>query len=158
MKHFPKWIGRVALGLSILMFARNAGAAPQVIDTTALRNAIAAERMRPRAPQLPRIAFLAQSTLLGAWLSPDGTRVAFLRETGRHRSVWIMPTTGEAPTRVLAQTEAERLAWSRDGRWLFLESPRPVFALAVAGGGGSRGWKGAGRRNGQRSIRHALRR
>jgi dipeptidyl aminopeptidase/acylaminoacyl peptidase len=135
----PNRIGRGLLGLALAVWTAAAGAAqPTLLEADALHAAVAAEQQRPRAPRLPRIAFLARSNLLGAWLSPDGTRVAWMQDHGRNRSVWISNTNGGAPVRVLAQTEAGTLAWSHDGRWLFLEAPRQVFALAVAGQGGSR--------------------
>lgn len=108
-------------------------------DDAALRAAVAAERTRPRAPEFDRAQFLAQSTLLGAWLSPDGRHVAALRDEGRSRGVWLLPTAGGAARRVLLHADATRLAWTRDGRWLLLESPRQLFALAVEGQTGSRG-------------------
>jgi hypothetical protein len=40
--------------------------------------------------------------------------------------------------RLLPDTDARDVAWSHDGRWVFVESPRQVYALAVAGQGGSR--------------------
>jgi dipeptidyl aminopeptidase/acylaminoacyl peptidase len=73
----------------------------------------------------------------GVTLSPDGRQVAYLRELGSHRSVWLLPTTGGAARQLLGQTDADALSWSRDGRWLLLASPRQLFALAVAGQGGS---------------------
>jgi dipeptidyl aminopeptidase/acylaminoacyl peptidase len=108
-------------------------------DDAALRAAVAAERARPRVPEFDRVQFLAQSTLLGAWLSPDGRHVAALRDEGRSRGVWLLPTAGGAAKRVLLHADATRLAWTRDGRWLLLESPRQLFALAVDGQPGSRG-------------------
>ena len=106
-------------------------------DVAALHAAVAAERARPRAPQFDRTAFLARPTLRDIALSPDGRNVAWLREQGKNRSVWLLQTAGGAPKRVLGNSEAGQLAWSRDGRWLLLETPRQVFALAVAGQAGS---------------------
>jgi dipeptidyl aminopeptidase/acylaminoacyl peptidase len=133
---FPKRFGQAMLALA--MAVCSVAQAQAALDPVALRAAVAAESARPRATQLPRIAFLATSSLRGAWLSPDGKRVAWLREEGRNRAVWQAATTGGAPARLLPNTDATELAWSRDGRWLFLESPRQVYALAMAGQGGSR--------------------
>ncbi len=106
-------------------------------DALAMQAAVAAERARPRAPGFERAAFLARPQLRDVALSPQGRNVAWLREQGKNRSVWISPTAGGAPRRLLANTAAERLAWSVDGRWLLLETPLQVFALAVAGQAGS---------------------
>ncbi|MCL1633797.1 prolyl oligopeptidase family serine peptidase [Luteimonas sp. SX5] len=88
-------------------------------------------------PQFDRVQFLARPDVSGATLSPDGRHVAYLREEGRNRGVWLLPTAGGAPRRLLSQTDAARLSWSRDSRWLFLASPRQLFALATAGQAGS---------------------
>jgi dipeptidyl aminopeptidase/acylaminoacyl peptidase len=106
-------------------------------DDAALRAAVAAEVLRPRAPILDRSLFLARSGLRDVALAPDGSQVAWLRHQGPNRSVWLLPTAGGAPRQVVAQTEAEHLSWTRDSRWILLETPRQVFALAAAGGAGS---------------------
>ena len=51
--------------------------------------------------------------------------------------MWLHDSAGGPPRRLLADGQAERLHWSRDGRWLLLSSPRQVFALAMAGQPGS---------------------
>jgi dipeptidyl aminopeptidase/acylaminoacyl peptidase len=107
-------------------------------DAALVRAFAQAERPRPLAPHFERGAFLSRPTLAGAWLSPDGKQVAVLRDDGKVRSVWRAPTSGGAPVRVLAQTEATSLSWSRDGRWVFLASPRQLFVVAMAGQPGSR--------------------
>ncbi len=135
MIRFPKWFRQALLALA--MAGCGSAVAQDALDVHALQAAVAAERAQPRAPQLPRIAFLATSSLDGAWLSADGRRVAWLREEGRNRSLWIASTLRGAPVRTLANTDAQALAWSRDGRWLFLQSARQVFALAMTGQGGS---------------------
>lgn len=99
--------------------------------------ALRAERARPPAKLLPRSAFVLHEPLSSVVLSADGRQVAWLHEAGRNREVWTRPTHGGAPRRWMPHTTAERLRWSRDGRWLLLESPRQVFALAVAGQTGS---------------------
>ncbi|MGH8075927.1 MAG: TolB family protein, partial [Lysobacter sp.] len=86
---------------------------------------------------IDRTTFLARPALRDIALSPDGRNVAYLREEGRNRSLWFLSTAGGAPKRVLAHGDAAALAWSRDGRWLLLETPKQVFALAAAGQTGS---------------------
>ena len=143
MLTFPKRLGArlaaalvtgVLVALTVPVFAQPARSAE---GAAALRLAVAAESARPRAPLFERSAFLARPQLRDVALSPDGRNVAWLRDQGKHRSVWILPAAGGAPKRLLANTEAQRVVWSRDARWLLLETPRQVFALAVAGQGGS---------------------
>ena len=107
-------------------------------EAEALRLAVDAERARPVSPQFDRLQFLAQSSLIGAWLSPNGRHVAALREDGKYRGVWLTPTSGGAPKRLLLDSDATRLRWTRDSRWLLLESPRQLFVLAADGQTGSR--------------------
>ena len=134
---FPKRFGWGLLALVMVVFA--AQAAPRdVFDVQALRAEVATQGAKPKARQFPRTAFLASTDLVGAWLSPDGRRVAWLREEGRNRALWVAPMRGGKPVRLLPNTDATALSWSRDARWVFLESPRQVFALAMAGQGGSR--------------------
>jgi dipeptidyl aminopeptidase/acylaminoacyl peptidase len=106
-------------------------------DTDALRNEVAIERARIVAPRLERADFLAHSGVHNVTLSPDGTQVAFQREQGSSRSLWLLPVSGDAPKLLQAHSEARAIYWSRDGRWLMLESEREIFALAVAGQSGS---------------------
>jgi dipeptidyl aminopeptidase/acylaminoacyl peptidase len=80
-------------------------------------------------------------------LSPDGTRVACVVERydrpGRPlEQLWIMPTAGGNPVRVLGDADAAaRPRWSPDGRWLAFEgtsSDRAGLWVARADGTGAR--------------------
>ena len=107
-------------------------------EASALRAAVSAERARPRAPQLERSRFLAKAGILGVWLSPDGRHVAYLREEGSNRGVWLLPTAGGGVAKqLLPDTESAQLSWSNDSRWLFLSSSRQLSVLAAAGQSGS---------------------
>lgn len=102
-----------------------------------LRADFRSEQQRPRAPVLPRSAFLQRASIVSVVLSPDGRQVVWLNEAGRNREVWSQPTSGGEPKRLMAHTPAQRLMWTRDSRWLLLESPQQLFALAVDGQTGS---------------------
>ncbi len=133
MKTFPKFLG--ALACSVLLWAATPASAG---DAEALRAAIAAERTRAPAPQYPRTAFEASRTLQSVRLSPDGRHVAYLRQLGQQRSVWLLPTAGGAARQLLPRIEADELYWSRDGRWLFIKAQRSLATLAIEGRGGVR--------------------
>ncbi|KRF01204.1 hypothetical protein ASG87_12420 [Frateuria sp. Soil773] len=134
MSTFPKCVGTLcAVALALATAAARAGAA----DDAALRLAVAAERARAPAPRFPRSAFLVDRAIDSVSLSPDGRRLAWLRVQDGRRSVWLQSTAGGAPRQLLSQTDARQAYWSHDGRWLLLESPRQLFALAVDGQGGS---------------------
>ena len=135
MKQIPKFLG--ALACCALLWAtlpaRAAG------DIATLHAAVAAERARAPAPRQPREAFIAERTLQGLRLSPDGRHVAYLRRQGESRSVWLLPTAaGATPRRLLPRTDADQLHWSRDGRWLFLVGRRSLATLPIDGSGGVR--------------------
>lgn len=135
MSTFAKWSG----ALCALMAAVLAGAVrADDATTTALRRAARAEQARAPAPRLPRSAFLVDRQIGSVSLSPDGRFVAWLRSIGSERSVWLRSTAGGEARLLLSQTQARQLYWSHDSRWLLLESPRQLFALAAAGQGGSR--------------------
>jgi dipeptidyl aminopeptidase/acylaminoacyl peptidase len=103
----------------------------------AFRAAVAHERARPPAQAFPRAAFLVRTATPVLALSPQGDRVAFLREQNHLRSLWLLPADGGEPRRLLGDTDARELAWSHDGRWLLLVSPGRLLAVAAAGQGGS---------------------
>jgi dipeptidyl aminopeptidase/acylaminoacyl peptidase len=107
------------------------------MDAAALHAAVAAEQARAPAPRFERGDFIVRQAISATRLSPDGRQVAFIREQGRIRSLWLLPTAGGAPRQVLGRTDAERIDWSQDSRWLLLASSRQLFALAVAGQTGS---------------------
>ncbi len=85
-----------------------------------------------------------------AQVSPDGTRVAFVRitvdqkRTGYDTSIWVVPVDGSAePTRLTAGPRDESPRWSPDGKQLaFLRSiekdgkPKPpqAYLLPMTGG------------------------
>lgn len=141
MKIATHFAMRAALVACIVCPVLDGSAAGPVADRTAdvdaLRTAVRAERLRPPAPRFERGRFLLEARVSAVVLSSDGTKLAWLRENGRDREVWWRPAAGGRATRLLANTPARGLEWTRDGRWLLLESPRQLFALAVAGQTGS---------------------
>ncbi len=124
------------LALLALLFAPTQ--VPAADATTELRNAIASQRALPRAPQLPRAAFLENRGLTAVRLSPGGDYVAYLREQGESRSLFLLPTAGGRPRMLIARTQADQVFWSRDGRWLFLRAPKWLASVSVTGRAGVR--------------------
>jgi dipeptidyl aminopeptidase/acylaminoacyl peptidase len=125
---------RAALTLALLT---GAVALLSPVRAAELQAELRSEQQRPRAPTLPRSAFVQRASIIAVRLSPDGQRVAWLNEAGRNREVWLQPTNGGKPRRLMAHTSAQQLAWTRDSRWLLLESPQQLFAVAVNGQAGS---------------------
>ncbi len=116
-------------------------------NEAAVADAIAAERQRPMARTHPRADFLAEPAIRSVALSADGRVLAWLRERGRKRELWVAPVealsangaVGAAHARrLLAHTEAERVLWLADRRHLLLESPRQLWALDAIGRNGMR--------------------
>lgn len=119
------------LCLTLLFGGMPATASAGPDRSSPLREAVTAETRRPAAPRLPRDSFLTPSNLADVALSPDGRRVAFLRRHKADRSLWLLGTAGGAPRMLVRHSEAVRLHWSADGAWLFLESPRQLFAMSI---------------------------
>lgn len=111
---------------------------PNAQEAGGLRATEAAQRMLPRAPRLPRGAFLENRTLVAAALSPAGDAVAYLRERQDSRALWLLPADGGKPRMLVGATQAEQVTWSRDGRWLFLRAPRQLTIVGVDGRSGVR--------------------
>ncbi|WP_337171359.1 alpha/beta fold hydrolase [Gemmatimonas aurantiaca] len=114
---------------------------PRVLPAQAaesLRAAEAAQRELPRAPRLPRTAFLENRTLVAAELSPAGDAVAYLREQKDSRELWLLSASGDNPRLLVGSTQAEEVMWSRDGRWLFLRASRVLTIVGADGRTGVR--------------------
>lgn len=107
-------------------------------DAGALRLAVAAEQARAPTRPHSRQAFLDDRALQVVRLAPDGRHVAYLRNEGESRSLWLLPTEGGVVRRLLPRTDADSVQWSHDGRWLFLVSPRSLASLSLDGSGGMR--------------------
>jgi hypothetical protein len=71
-------------------------------------------------------------------MSPDGRHVAYLREQGQVRSLWLLPTAGGPARRLLPRTGIDQVHWSHDARWLFVLSGRSLSSLSINGTGGVR--------------------
>ncbi len=128
-----------------LLFAIALMSAPQRLvaadASRVLDDASATQRALSRAPRLPRTAFLEGRNLLSVRLSPGGDHVAYLRELGESRSLWLLPThVGKRgqPRVLLGRTQADQVSWSGDGRWLFLRSAAALDSVSVDGRAGLR--------------------
>ena len=137
MKMFRNFAGCVALVM--LLLPPGDGLAQ---GNESLRNVQQAQQALPRAPLLPRTAFLEARTLVAVQLSPAGDHVAYLREQKDSRSLWLMPTDagkeGGTPRTLVGSTQADQLMWSRDGRWVFLRGSRALTIVGVDGRSGVR--------------------
>jgi dipeptidyl aminopeptidase/acylaminoacyl peptidase len=111
---------------------------PAVARDNVFQAALRTERERPVAPRFERDAFLVTAAVSHVTLAPDGEHLAWLRGTEGDHSLWLSDTSGGAPRRVLASTDATSLLWSHDGRWLLVVSPDRLFAVAASGQAGSR--------------------
>lgn len=128
---------RAALGLALPMSAVALLSLLSPVRAAELQAELRSEQQRPRAPTIPRSAFVQRTSIVSVALSPNGRRVAWLNDTGSSREVWQQSTNGGEPRRLKAHTSAQQLAWTRDSRWLLLESPQQLFAVAVDGQAGS---------------------
>lgn len=133
MNPIPKFLG--ALACCALLWAATPARAD---DAGALRAAIIVERARTPAPQYPRTVFERSRALQSVRLSPDGRHIAYLRQQGEQRSLWLLSTGGGAARQLLPRTEADEVHWSRDSRWLFVKARRSLVTMAIAGREGVR--------------------
>ena len=126
------------LGLLAMTLTMSPQCAFAANESNNLRAAVAIQTVLPRAPKLPRAAFLEGRSLLSVQLSPGGDHVAYLREQGASRSLWLLPTNGGPARALLGRTQADQLFWSRDGRWLFLRSSTALESMSIDGRAGLR--------------------
>lgn len=135
-------IAKIFASQTVLSLAMQMGTAALLFPTTLVNAAdlqaeLRSEQKRPRAQVLPRSEFLQRASIVSVVLSPNGRQVAWLNEAGRNREVWMQSTSSGEPRRLMSHTSAQQLAWTRDSRWLLLESPQQLFAVAVDGQTGS---------------------
>lgn len=72
--------------------------------------------------------------------SPDGTRIAFVSQTGDGPHLQLVDSRGGAPFRVTSDAAEEGSPhWSRDGKWLYFRSLRSgtprIWRISAEGGG-----------------------
>lgn len=85
----------------------------------------------PRTP--PRQLTVGATVDSDCVLSPDGSRVAFVRAAGTAGpgQIWVMPLDGGEPRQITSFTEGARQpAWSPDGHTLVVVSPVPLNQLS----------------------------
>ena len=97
-----------------------AGPAPGLDDPQAVRTAIAQAERLPKAAPIPRDALLRPPSLLDVVLSPDGSTLAILRADGEGVAVWLRDLAGGEQVRVVASQRRPTIAWSGDGRYLWV--------------------------------------
>ncbi len=141
MSSLPKPFAAIAVAILLLVVPAVLPVHAGGIDAggaAALRVAVAVERDRAPAPRQSREAFLMPPAFTAVQLSPDGRHVAYLRDEGESRSLWLLPIAGGAARQLAPRTQARQLGWSRDGRWLFVFAPRSLSTLEIATGAGIR--------------------
>lgn len=138
LPHRARTLRAVALVVFGWIAAGLDSAAVAAEDLAAWRQAVAAEALRDGVATLPRAVFLQRPRVRSPRLSPDGRRLAYLLDRDDRVGLWWVETTEGEARRLLPETDATSLAWSRDGRFLFLISDRQVAALPLDGqpGGG----------------------
>lgn len=131
------FVPAVALAFTWAFTAQPAAAEATSQPASALHRLAAEQAALPPAPLLPRTAFMDDGMLADVRLSPDGSQVADLRAGAvgaSFKSLWLTPTTGGPARLLLARTQAERIAWSRNGQWLFLSGDGALEVVAATPG------------------------
>lgn len=72
-----------------------------------------------------RVLYARDEPLGPVAVAPSGEEVAVLvrRAAAREVDVIVVPTDGRPPREILTRTDASRLIWSRDGRWILFTRP-----------------------------------
>jgi serine/threonine protein kinase/WD40 repeat protein len=69
--------------------------------------------------------------------SPDGQRIAFLRESNGVGSIWVASVAGGIPVPLTSQPDAGQPAWSPDGKWItYLTTRGKVTLWKIPASGG----------------------
>ena len=66
--------------------------------------------------------------------SPDSRRLAFHSTVEGHPEVYIMNASGGNPRRRASSSGSQNPSWSRDGRWIYFDSPEGIKRVPAEGG------------------------
>src|SRR5688500_13306186 len=122
--------------LSALLAAPFLFLSSQAPTTThvSLRHAAGRSEAGTKAPFLPREVFLRQPTIGDVRLSPDGRPLAFVRYNGPQAEVLLQDVASGVATRLVAETRGVEIAWSGDGRLLWIADEDGMAVLDSATG------------------------
>ena len=67
------------------------------------------------------------------WWSPDGSQIVFDSFVGNRREVFVVPSGGGSPKQ-LTNTGGRHASFSRDGRWIYFNSPPSAWKIPAEGG------------------------
>lgn len=92
---------------------------------------------------LTRLASIGKGK--GAAISPDGKYVAFVKDDGKQRSLWLRQVGTTSDIQISSQTDAGWLAFSRDGDYLYYRNFfGDLSRMPVLGGASTLVMKGVG--------------
>jgi dipeptidyl aminopeptidase/acylaminoacyl peptidase len=121
---------RAAFALALLAALLALPASPSRAD--ALDDAIAAVRVQEAPPLLPRSFILARDRVREAELSPDGQRIAYVTVRGEIKQLRLVSADGTGRTLLFSSKILKSLYWSRDSRFIFLETERGIGVVDLA--------------------------
>src|SRR5688572_14971093 len=89
----------------------------------------------PETPTLPQSTLLVSDslgTLVGAGiLSPDGTRLAFVRTVDGKAAIFVANADGSNARQLTSGVWDNNPIWSRDGKWIAYQAEDPQFDIMV---------------------------
>jgi|GEM_PF-1088602 len=89
----------------------------------------------PETPTLPQSTLLVSDslgTLVGAGiLSPDGTRLAFVRTVDGKAAIFVANAEGSNARQLTSGVWDNNPIWSRDGKWIAYQAEDPQFDIMV---------------------------
>lgn len=121
----------LVLALSALLCSSGASADPDAALQEAMRRAV----REPRAPLIPREAYLRRPAIGDVRLSPDGRQISFLRRGEQGVEVLLQDVQSGARTRIAAGLERPEMAWSGDGGRLWVADAQGLAVMEGAGHG-----------------------
>ncbi len=114
-----------------------------------LARAKAVSAGQPKPPLVERAKFLIRQRYVDVSLSPDGTRVSFVRRDARGADVVLYDLASGKEGRVAAGLQRIETAWSGDGRRLWIADAQGLSVVVSRGGDAKRIFKWDRRRKQQ---------
>jgi len=130
MPFFTKVQQRAAFALGLLAAPLASPASPLRAD--ALDDAIAAVQSQEVAPLFPRRFILMRDRVREAELAPDGQRIAYVTEQDDIKQVRLVNADGTGSSVLFSSKILKSLYWSRDSRFLFLETEQGIGVVDLA--------------------------
>jgi acetyl esterase/lipase len=110
--------------------------AAMAVSADDLEDAVKASEARATPPLLSREIMLRRQQVREVHLSPDASLLSYIIAKGRIRQLWLYSVKDGSHRMLFSSKLMNDLAWSKDSRYLFIESEQGVSAVSVGEGAG----------------------